>query len=104
MRNLGPILLSVPMACATSDTLAPVASHTAEMALILEILWARNALAAYNARTRKKLLHLRGDINVSLSSQGAMAKKQLIYGFKHHSWAGKKDTTHLEDTQTTFRT
>ena len=37
-KNLGPILVSVPMALATSDTLAPVASHRADMALILEIL------------------------------------------------------------------
>lgn len=37
LRNLGPILVSVPMAWATSDTSAPVASHKADMALMLEI-------------------------------------------------------------------
>ena len=45
-RNLGPILESLPIAWATSDTSAPVASHTADMLLMLEIRWARNALAA----------------------------------------------------------
>ena len=45
LRNFGPIRLSVPMACATSSTLAPVASQSAEIALIEEIRWARNALA-----------------------------------------------------------
>jgi len=44
-KNFGPILLSVPMAWATSDTSAPVASHTAEIAFMLEILWAKKALA-----------------------------------------------------------
>lgn len=45
-RNLFPILVSVPTAFATSDTLAPVTSQTADRELILDILWARNALAA----------------------------------------------------------
>jgi hypothetical protein len=35
-----PNLESMPMASATSDTSAPVASHTADMVLILEIRWA----------------------------------------------------------------
>uniref|UniRef100_A0A6B0U361 Putative secreted protein n=1 Tax=Ixodes ricinus TaxID=34613 RepID=A0A6B0U361_IXORI len=45
-KNLGPILLSLPIACATSDTSAPVSSQMADTALMLEIRWARNALAA----------------------------------------------------------
>ena len=45
-RNLSPILESLPTAWATSDTSAPVASHITLIALILEIRWARNALAA----------------------------------------------------------
>lgn len=45
-RNLEPILVSVPTALATSEISAPVASQTADNELILEILWARNALAA----------------------------------------------------------
>ena len=45
LRNLGPIRLSIPMARATSPTSASVFSHRAEMLLIEEILWARNALA-----------------------------------------------------------
>jgi len=45
-RNFGPIRESIPMALATSETSAPVASQTAEMELMLEILWARNAFAA----------------------------------------------------------
>ena len=44
-KNFGPILLSVPNALATSSTLAPVASHNAEMELIEDILWAKNAFA-----------------------------------------------------------
>ncbi|GMR43459.1 hypothetical protein PMAYCL1PPCAC_13654, partial [Pristionchus mayeri] len=44
-RNLLPILESNPTACATSLTSAPVASHMAETELMLDILWARNALA-----------------------------------------------------------
>lgn len=38
--------MSRPIALATSDTFAPVASQMALMALILEIRWARKALAA----------------------------------------------------------
>ena len=63
-RNLGPILESRPIAWATSDTSAPVASHTADMLLMLEIRWARNALAASLlssldlSRTRKDLFGL----------------------------------------------
>ena len=45
-KNLDPNLLSVPMAWATSETSAPVASHTADIALILDILWAKKAFAA----------------------------------------------------------
>lgn len=45
-KNLGPILESIPTALATSDTSAPVASHTAEREFMLEILWAKNAFAA----------------------------------------------------------
>ena len=46
LRNLSPILESLPIALATSDTSAPVDSHTADMALMLEIRCARKALAA----------------------------------------------------------
>jgi hypothetical protein len=45
LRNFGPILLSVPIALATSSTSAPVASHRALIELMLDILCARNALA-----------------------------------------------------------
>ena len=44
-RNGLPILLSMPMACATSCTSAPVVSHSAEMELMEEMRWARKALA-----------------------------------------------------------
>lgn len=46
-RNLLPILLSKPTAWATSRTSAPVASHTADIALIDEMRCARNAFAAW---------------------------------------------------------
>mmetsp|Transcript_11865 Transcript_11865/g.36901 ORF Transcript_11865/g.36901 Transcript_11865/m.36901 type:complete len:414 (-) Transcript_11865:231-1472(-) len=45
LRNLGPMRESEPMARLTSSTSAPVASHTAEMALMDEMRWARKALA-----------------------------------------------------------
>ena len=43
-----PILESRPIALATSDTSAPVASQIALIALMLEIRCARKAFAAYN--------------------------------------------------------
>lgn len=46
VRNFGPILESLPMAFETSDTSAPVASQMADMELMLEMRWARNAFAA----------------------------------------------------------
>ena len=45
LRNLGPMRVSTPMACETSDTEAPVASHSAEIELIDEMRCARNAFA-----------------------------------------------------------
>mmetsp|Transcript_7708 Transcript_7708/g.28116 ORF Transcript_7708/g.28116 Transcript_7708/m.28116 type:complete len:237 (+) Transcript_7708:677-1387(+) len=45
-KNFGPILESFPSAYATWDTSAPVASHSADMELMEEILCARNAFAA----------------------------------------------------------
>lgn len=45
-RNLLPMRVSVPTAWATSVTSAPVISQMADIALILEILCAKNALAA----------------------------------------------------------
>ena len=45
-RNFGPILESRPMALATSEMSAPVDSQISDIALMLEIRWARNALAA----------------------------------------------------------
>ena len=45
-KNFGPRRESSPTALATSLTSAPVASHTAEIALMLEMRWARNAFAA----------------------------------------------------------
>ena len=45
LRNLFPIRESSPTALATSLTDAPVASQTADIVLILEIRWARNAFA-----------------------------------------------------------
>lgn len=55
LRNLLPILWSIPMALATSSTSAPVASHRALMLLMLLILCARNALAAYTTTNAKTL-------------------------------------------------
>lgn len=46
VKNFGPILESVPIPWATSLTLAPVASHMADIELIADILWARKAFAA----------------------------------------------------------
>jgi len=37
VKNLGPILESIPMACETSETSAPVASQMADMEFMLEI-------------------------------------------------------------------
>ena len=45
LRNFGPMRESLPIAKATSSTSASVASQRAEMALMLEIRWARKALA-----------------------------------------------------------
>ena len=45
LRNLLPILVSVPIACATSLIFAPVDSQRAEIEFIDEILWAKKALA-----------------------------------------------------------
>ena len=42
-KNLDPILLSEPIALATSFILAPVTSHKALIELIELTLWARNA-------------------------------------------------------------
>lgn len=47
--------MSVPTAWATSVTSAPVISQMADIALILEIRWARKALAAY-IRNKRLLL------------------------------------------------
>lgn len=47
-RNFGPIRESRPTALATSDTSAPVASHTADSEFMLDILWASIAFAACN--------------------------------------------------------
>ena len=44
-RNFGPMRVSMPMARATSSTSASVFSHSAEMALIDEMRWARKAFA-----------------------------------------------------------
>ena len=41
-----PILESRPTVFATSETSAPTASQTADIALMEEILWARKAFAA----------------------------------------------------------
>lgn len=46
LRNFAPILESRPQALDTSSTSAPVASQIAENALMDEIRWASNALAA----------------------------------------------------------
>ena len=45
LRNFGAMRESLPMAKATSSTSAPVASQSAEIELIEEMRWARNALA-----------------------------------------------------------
>merc|ERR1719231_1505779 len=45
LRNLGPMRVSTPIACATSATFAPVTSHSAEIELIDEMRCARKALA-----------------------------------------------------------
>ena len=44
-RNFAPMRLSIPMALATSLTLAPVFSHSSDKALIEDILCAKKALA-----------------------------------------------------------
>ncbi len=44
-RNFGPILLSIPIALATSFTSAPVFSQSSDIALIEDILCAKKALA-----------------------------------------------------------
>jgi|GEM_PF-3283680 len=44
-RNFGPMRESEPIARATSSTSASVASHSAEIALMLEMRWARKAFA-----------------------------------------------------------
>mmetsp|Transcript_71380 Transcript_71380/g.118614 ORF Transcript_71380/g.118614 Transcript_71380/m.118614 type:complete len:318 (+) Transcript_71380:458-1411(+) len=44
-RNFGPMRESTPIACATSETSAPVASQSADIELIDEIRWARKAFA-----------------------------------------------------------
>ena len=44
-RNLGPILESIPIAFATSDTFAPVASQRADKELIEDIRCAKKAFA-----------------------------------------------------------
>ena len=46
LRNLLPMRLSIPTIFATSETSAPVFSQTAEMALIVEMRWARKKLEA----------------------------------------------------------
>jgi hypothetical protein len=46
LRNLFPRRESSPTAFATSFTHAPVASQIAEIVLILDIRWAKNAFAA----------------------------------------------------------
>lgn len=55
-RNLFPILWSIPMAVATSSTSAPVASQRALMELMLLILWARKAFAAFKKKKRKSMM------------------------------------------------
>lgn len=45
-KKWGPMRRSTPAACATSSTLAPVASQIAAMALIEEMRWASSAFAA----------------------------------------------------------
>lgn len=52
-RNFDPIRESKPTARATSEMSAPVASHTGDSELILDILCARNAFAAYNINITK---------------------------------------------------
>ena len=44
-RNLGPIRRSMPTARLTWATLAPVRSHSAEIAFTDDMRWARKALA-----------------------------------------------------------
>ena len=57
------------MALATWETSAPVASHTAEIAFILEILWAKNAFATYNSNFffTQKVINLYSQFNAYLS-------------------------------------
>lgn len=45
-KNVCPILVSRPIPLATSLTSAPVASQITDNELMLEIRWAKNALAA----------------------------------------------------------
>lgn len=71
LRNLLPILWSIPMALATSSTSAPVASQRALMLLMLLIRCARNALAAYTSTQRKMCLYSKSeDLLVQVSHKG----------------------------------
>ena len=56
-KKLLPILESRPIALATSDTSAPVASQIALIALMLEIRCARKALAACKERQERQMFN-----------------------------------------------
>ena len=76
-KKLLPILESHPIALATSDTSAPVASQIALMALMLEIRCARKALAAY--RERSTWFDYRALTKVSLAAAHLSNKPSYIH-------------------------
>lgn len=61
-KNFEPIRESKPTAFATSVISAPVASHTADSELMLDILCAKNALAAWKS-TKIQLLNFSYNLN-----------------------------------------
>ena len=73
-RNFDPILESRPTARATSEISAPVTSHTADSELILDILWAKNAFAAYNMKITNFTEHL----NMTILSSWKLATESNI--------------------------
>ena len=93
LRNLGPILESMPTACATSDTSAPVTSQTADMALMLEMRWARKALAAWN----KKLRLLSPE---DTSTQNTHTHTEITHTHTHTHTHRTHTYTHTEHTHT----
>mgnify|MGYP001363406575 CR=1 FL=1 len=82
-KNLGPIRLSIPMALATSCTLAPVASQSSESELIEETRCAKNIVKTlYNTVSGKTIAFLgwafKKDTNDTRESAAIYVADQLI--------------------------